>query len=243
MARNLRINIFRYNSNRPEVEPYMQQYTIEEEPLMTLFTVLTRLREVQDPSLLFDFACRAGICGSCAMLINGKPKLACKTLTQSLSQDITLMPLPPFKVIGDLSVDTGSWFREMNLRTEGWIHTNKGFDPARQEERMDNKIALEIFEAERCIECGCCVGACVPANMRTDFIGAAGINHVYRFIVDPRDQRSETGYFKVVGIDDGIVTCTGLMECDNYCPQEIPLQEQIAFVRRRMARALFARKK
>ena len=243
MARNLRINVFRYDPKRPEIEPHLQQYAIVEEPLMNLYIVLTRIREEQDPSLLFDFACRAGICGSCGMLINGKPKLACRTLTQSLPRDITLMPLPPFKIIGDLSVDTGSWFRAMNLRTEGWIHADKKFDPGREEERMDNKIALEIFEGERCIECGCCIAACVPANMRDNFIGAAGINHVYRFIVDPRDERDGSEYFKVAGIDDGVVTCTGLMECDNQCPQEIPLQEQIAFVRRRMVRALFSRKK
>ena len=239
MGRNLRLSIFRYRPNRSEIEPRMQEYTIEEEPHMTVYIVLTKLRENQDPSLLFDFSCRAGICGSCAMLINGRPKLGCKTLTETLPEEIVLKPLPTFKLIGDLSVDSGAWFREVNIRLESWVHQREPFDPSSEEERMSNKTALEIFESDRCIECGCCIAACVPANMREDFIGAAGIYHVGRFMIDPRDQRDEAEYFKVVGMEAGIVTCTGLMECDNYCPQEIPLQEQIAYVRRRMLRSLF----
>ena len=74
---------------------------------MTLFIALSEIREKLDPSLQFDFVCRAGICGSCAMLIDGRPGLACKTLTKNLGAEFTLAPLPVFALIGDLSVDTG----------------------------------------------------------------------------------------------------------------------------------------
>ena len=89
---------------------------------MTLFIALNEIREHQDASLQFDFVCRAGICGSCAMVINGRPTLACRTLTKNLGTEITLAPLPFFELIGDLSVDTGKWMRGMSERLEGWLH-------------------------------------------------------------------------------------------------------------------------
>jgi len=233
-ARMLKFKIFRYNPNIPGDKPRMQEYQIEEEPDMTIFMALMKIREELDPSLMFDFSCRAAICGSCAMLINGRPKLACKTMTKDLRKKITLMPLPVFKLIGDLSVDTGSWFREMNKRLEAWIHTSKEFNPEAQEERMDNELALKIYEAERCIECGCCVAGCGTANIREEFISAAGLNRLARFFIDPRDERSPEQYFEVIGDEYGSFGCVGLMACDDLCPMEIPLQQQLAFVRRKM---------
>lgn len=235
--RQLTISVFRYNPNLPGDKPRMQDYKLEEQKGMSMFVALTKIREELDPSLMFDFVCRAAICGSCAMMINGKPSLACKTLTKDLPSKITLMPLPVFKLIGDLSVDTGTWFRNLQIRTESWIHTNKVFDPKALEERMDNELAVEIYEPERCIECGCCVASCVTANIREDFLGATGINRVARFMIDPRDERTDAQYFEVVGNEDGAFGCVGLMACDDNCPIQVPLQAQLALVRRKMASA------
>jgi fumarate reductase iron-sulfur subunit len=240
--RQLTFSIFRYNPATPEIPPRMQEYTLDETMGMSLFIALNRIREEQDPSLMFDFVCRAAICGSCAMLINGRPGLACKTLTQDMAENITLMPLPVFKLVGDLAVDTGVWFRDLNLRTESWIHTSRAFDPKGIEERMDNDTAQKIYDADRCIECGCCIGACATANMREDFLGAAGLNRICRFMIDPRDERPAADYFEVVGCDEGVFGCIGLMACDDLCPLEIPLQGQLAFVRRKMAWAALKRK-
>ena len=123
----------------------------------------------------------------------------------------------------------------MSERTGSWIHTDKQFDPGAAEERMSNDEALAVFELERCIECGCCIAACGTANMRPDFIGAAGLNRIARFMIDPRDERPMAQYFDVVGTDEGVFGCIGLMACDDLCPMEIPLQGQLAFVRRKMA--------
>src|SRR4030042_47589 len=108
MSRNLTFNIFRYNPQVPDLGPRMDRFEIEETETMSLFIALNRIREEQDPSLQFDFCCRAGVCGSCAMLINGRPDLACHTKTKDLPEEITLLPLPVFRLIGDLWVDTGN---------------------------------------------------------------------------------------------------------------------------------------
>ena len=128
MARKLTFHIFRYNPLDPASQPHLR-ISFGRNRSMTLFIALNRIREEQDPSLQFDFCCRAGICGSCAMLINGRPDLACHTKTKDLPDEITLLPLPVFNLIGDLSVDTGNWFRAMNEKVESWVHTDKVFDP------------------------------------------------------------------------------------------------------------------
>src|SRR3990172_1404765 len=106
--RRLTIHILRYNPQDPESVPHLQAYELEEAFGMTLFIALNEIREKQDPSLQFDFVCRAGICGSCGMVVNGRPTLACRTQTKSLPAEITLAPLPFYELIGDLSVDTGT---------------------------------------------------------------------------------------------------------------------------------------
>jgi fumarate reductase iron-sulfur subunit len=243
VARTLTFKIFRYNPQDPSSKPHMQDYRLEEHPGLNLYIALKKIREELDPSLQFDFVCRAGICGSCAMVVNGRPMLACKMLTSKLPRTITLNPLPVFKLIADLSVDTGTWFRQMSERTGSWIHTDKDFDSNAEEERMPNEEALEIYELERCIECGICIASCGTANMREDFIGAAGLNRIARFMIDSRDQRNDAEFFDVVGTDEGVFGCMGLMACDDLCPKNIPLQVQLARVRRAMARAAFRPRK
>jgi fumarate reductase iron-sulfur subunit len=234
MSRTLHFDIFRYNPQDPASTPRMQQYVLDETENMTLFIALNRLREEQDPSLQFDFCCRAAICGACAMVINGRPNLACKTKTKELPTHVRLLPLPVFKLVGDLSVDTGTWFREMYTKVESWVHTSKTFDPALIEERMDNKVAEDIYELERCIECGCCVSACGTARLRDDFLGAVALNRIGRFRVDPRDERTDSDLYELIGNDAGIFGCMGLLACEDVCPKGLPLQDQLGFLRRKM---------
>jgi len=236
-SRRLTFSVFRHNPYDPESVPRMQDYILEETPRMTLFTALTWIRESLDPSLQFDFVCRSAICGSCALLVNGRPRLACRTRTEDLPNKITLLPLPFFRLIGDLSVDTGSWFAAMGQRVESWIHSLRPFEPAAEEERMSNEQALAIYELDRCIECGCCLAACATAQMRPDFMGAAGMLRIARFLVDPRDQRADADFFEVVGTDEGVFGCIGLLACEDYCPKKLPNMTQIAYLRRKMTLA------
>jgi fumarate reductase iron-sulfur subunit len=239
--RKLKFDIFRYNPEDPADEPRMQRYELEEEPYMTLFRALNRIREEQDPSLQFDFACRSAVCGSCGMMVNGRPTLGCKTLTAQLDRRIRLHPLPAFKLVGDLSVDTGTWFREMAGRVEAWVHEREPFDPSAEEARMEDSLAEAIYEADRCIECGCCVAACGVANTRSEFLAPAGMNRVARFMMDPRDERERGDWFEVVASDEGVFGCIGLMACQDVCPKDLPLLEVFAYLRRKMLGASFLR--
>jgi fumarate reductase iron-sulfur subunit len=234
----LTIRILRHNPREPESTPHMAEYQLEEAPGMTLFIALTEIRERFEPSLQFDFVCRAGICGSCGMLIDGRPGLACRTLTARLGDVVTLAPLPVFELIGDLSVDTGKWAREMGERLETWIHNASEPDFDAIEERLEPDLVEDIYEIDRCIECGCCVAACGTARMRKEFVGAAGVNKLARFRLDPRDERSDVDFYHLVGNDDGIFGCMSLLGCHDVCPKDLPLQSQLAFIRRRMVKAV-----
>ncbi len=239
--RTLTIHILRYDPSDSGSTPHLQAFKLEEADGMTLYMALNEIRETQDPSLQFDFVCRAGICGSCAMLINGKPGLACRTLTKNLGAEFTLAPLPFFELIGDLSVDTGKWMRSMSERVQAWVHLQSHeVDLTRIEARMDPDLAEKIYELDRCVECGCCVAACGTARMRPDFVGAVALAKVARFRLDPRDARSDAEFYELVGDDAGVFGCMSLLACHDVCPKNLPLATQIAYMRRQMARQGFA---
>ncbi len=235
-GRRLTLRIFRHTPGVPESLPHHDTFTLDETPGMTLFLALTHIRDERDPSINFDFVCRAGICGSCAMVINGQPGLACRTLTASLPDTITLLPLPGFALIADLSVDTGRWMRGLTERLEAWVHLASEPDLDAREMPMDPDLAEQIYELDRCIECGCCIAACGTARMREDFLGAVGLLKIARLRLDPRDSRDDADYYEVVGDDRGVFGCMTLLGCQDVCPKGLALQTQIAFLRRKMAR-------
>lgn len=241
-GRILVFEIFRFNPEDETAAPHIDVFEVEEAPYMTLYIALNRIRETLDPSLQFDFACREAICGSCGMLVNGRPALACSTLTSALPEQISLFPLPAFKLVGDLSVDTGTWFRAMAERTQAWIHEQEPFDPAKEEARMSDDQAQKIYASDRCIECGCCIAGCGAANVDSEFLGAAGLNRVARFMLDSRDSRGDAEWFELVAAENGIFACLGLMACEDVCPKELPLLEVHAYLRRKMLTARFAEK-
>ncbi|MGP1450304.1 MAG: fumarate reductase iron-sulfur subunit [Wolinella sp.] len=235
MGRMLTIKVFKYDPQSAVSKPHFQEYKIEETDSMTIFIVLNMIRETYDPDLNFDFVCRAGICGSCGMMINGRPRLACRTLTKDFPDGvITLLPLPAFKLIKDLSVDTGNWFNGMSRRVESWIHTQHEADVTKLEQRIEPEVAQEVFELDRCIECGCCIAACGTKIMRDDFVGAAGLNRVVRFMIDPHDKRTDEDYYELIGDDNGVFGCMSLLACHDVCPKDLPLQSKIAYLRRKM---------
>jgi fumarate reductase iron-sulfur subunit len=237
-GRRLKFEIFRYNPQKNGDAPRMETYEVTEAPGMTIFIALNEIREQQDASLQFDFVCRAGICGSCGMVINGKPDLACRTLTSKFENgQITLLPLPGFELIGDLSVNTGKFMQAMSERVESWIHDieTDDIDFDQLEERMDPDIMDEVYELERCVECGCCVSACATKRMRPDFLSAVGFMRLARFYLDPRDKRTDEAFYEIIGDNDGVFGCMTLMGCEDHCPKNLPLQTRIAYLRRRMA--------
>ena len=104
--------------------------------------------------------------------------------------------------------------RGLNERLETWIHSETELDVDRLEERMEPELAEEIYELDRCIECGCCVAGCGTIQMREDFVGAVGLNKIARYQIDPRDKRSDEDYYQLVGDENGVFGCMTLLGCE-----------------------------
>lgn len=239
--RILKVGILRFDPHDPDDVPHMEVFEVEESDGMTLYIVLNEIREHHDNSLKFDFVCRAGICGSCSMLVNGRPTLACRTLTSKLDENITLAPLPLFELIGDLSIYTGKWMRNLNEHLKTWIHDKENeLEVDRLEEKMEPELADEIYELDRCVECGCCVAGCGTIQMRPEFVGAVGLNKIARYHLDPRDKRTNQEYYELIGNEDGVFGCMTLLGCEDVCPKDLPLQSKIAYLRRMMIKHSFS---
>lgn len=237
MSREITITTLKYNPSDENSKPVFVDYKLVETPGMTLYIALSKIKATLDHDLTSDFVCRAGICGACGMVVNGKPRLACKTLTSEFKDAaIELLPLPTFKLIKDLSVDTGSWMKNMSMRVNSWIVSNEEYDISKMEKRIEPELADEIFELDRCIECGICVAGCATAIMREDFVGAVGLNRVARFSIDPHDTRTDEDFYELIGDDEGIFGCMSLLSCEDHCPKNLPLQSKIAYMRRKMVK-------
>ena len=210
-GRTIEITVFKYNSQDKDTPPEYQTYKLIETPGMTLYIALIKIWSTMDHHLSFDFVCRAGICGSCSMVVNGKPRLACKTRTNEFEDGkITLLPLPTFKHIKDLSVDTGNWMNAMSVKVESWIHTKEETDIAAIEKPIEPDVAQAVFELDRCIECGICLASCSTKIMHEDFVGAVGLNRSARFAIDPHDDRTDDEFFELIGDDNGVFGCMSL---------------------------------
>ena len=155
MSRRLKISVFRHNPRDPQSVPRLVDYELDEQPGMTLFIALNAIRDTQAPDLNFDFVCRAGVCGACAMVVDGRPGLACRTLTNTLPDAFSLYPLPVFRLVADLSVDTGRWMRELAERLQTWVHLEAEPELDRLEARMEPALAEGVYELN---------GAVQPAN-------------------------------------------------------------------------------
>jgi fumarate reductase iron-sulfur subunit len=236
-GREITIKVLKFNPRSLISKPHYVEYKLKETAGMTLFIALTHIREHIDPDLSFDFVCRAGICGSCGMMVNGKPALACRTLITSYPQGVlTVLPMPAFELIKDLSVNTGKWMDGMSKRVQSWIVDNEidNKDISKLEEKIEPEVADETFELDRCIECGICVASCGTMLMRPDFVGPVGLNRVARFAVDPHDKRDAEDFYELIGDDNGIFGCMSLMACEDHCPKHLPLQNKIAYLRRKL---------
>ncbi len=236
-GRTLKISVYRHNV-QDDVSK-IKTYKISEVSGMTLYHALTEIREKQDSSLLFDFVCRQGECGSCAMLINGRPDLACRTLTKKLDAHINLAPLPVFDIVGDLSVNINQFTRLSDKLMESWVHTeNQSADFDHIEAGIDPELINDVSVLESCLECGCCISACGAKRMNPDFVGPLAIKKMIRYLIDPRDKRIAEDYYKLIGHDNGIFGCLALAACEDICPKQIPLNSYAAFLRKKMAFAI-----
>ena len=209
-----------------------QSYQVEPSPEMTVLDALFAIQRNQDPTLGFRCSCRVGMCGTCAIRINGVARLACKTRLSSLDpkSDVVLMPLAHFPVTRDLAIQLDPFF-------EQWRKVRPAFRPSNPESRelarvpADSAYARHSKDKRDCITCGACYAACSIPGMNKRYLGPAAINKALLRILDPRDTAHEER-MDVVTDRNGVWRCHTQFNCSSVCPQGINLTAGIALLKR-----------
>lgn len=188
--------------------------------------------------VIYDSNCLEEVCGSCAMLINGKARMACSALVDKQEQPIRLEPLSKFPVVRDLAVDRQVLFENLK-RLKAWIPVDGTYDLG-PGPRVSEKAQEEAYPLSRCISCCCCMEVCPQFNEQTGFVGAAAISQVRLFNTHPTGAMTKHERLEALMGDGGIHECGYAQNCVKICPKDIPLTRSISEVGREvMKQALF----
>lgn len=224
------IRVQRFN---PEVDqkPHMQEFSIDATADTTILDALHTVKNMQDGSLTFRRSCRHAICGSCAMNVNGKNILVCKTpLRSSLDSRgrVTIRPLPYLPIIKDLVVDRTTFWNEYQ-RVRPWLIPPT--EIPEKEFRMSPEEVEALQNAETCIMCGACYSACQVVAMNKTYIGPHALLKAFMRVLDPRDA-APAERLNDVGGEDGVFRCHTIFNCIDACPKGLNPTQAIETLRK-----------
>ncbi|MBO9306405.1 succinate dehydrogenase iron-sulfur subunit [Thermomicrobium sp.] len=222
------LRIQRFNPET-DTKPYYREYTVEVEPTDRVLDALNSVKWYQDGSLTFRRSCAHGVCGSDAMRINGRNRLACKVLVKDLGPKITIEPLLGFRIIRDLVVDMEPFFAQ--YRTVMPYLINEEPPPVRERLQSPEERAL-YDDTTKCILCACCTSAC-PIFWTNEWLGPAAIVNAHRFLFDSRDRATEER-LAILNQRFGVWRCRTIFNCTEACPRGIQVTNAIEQVKRRI---------
>jgi succinate dehydrogenase / fumarate reductase, iron-sulfur subunit len=225
------LKIFRFNPEKDK-KPHYETYTLDAEPTDRVLDLLEHVKGYEDGSLTFRRSCAHGVCGSDAMRINGRNRLACKVLVQDLSTNkITVEPLLGLKVLKDLFVDMEPFFEHYRSVMPYFVNN----DPAPVGERLQSIEARERFDdTTKCILCAACTTSCPSFWANDKYVGPAAIVNAHRFIFDSRDQAGAER-LQILNSQFGVYRCHTIFNCTEACPRDIEVTKAIGEVKRAIA--------
>lgn len=218
--------IFRFDPDT-DSKPRFQSYEIEKRPALTVLQGLLDIQAKLDPTLAFRSACRAAICGSCAMHINGVYRLACETQVDTLGTRVKVQPLGHLKVIKDLVVEMGP-FWDKYKEIKPYLIPGSALPEKEFSQSTDDRERLTTIID--CILCGCCYSACPVVGTDPNYIGPAAATKAMRFLRDSRDNATEER-LALAGGNDGVWRCHTVFSCKEVCPKEINPSGSIAEIK------------
>jgi succinate dehydrogenase / fumarate reductase iron-sulfur subunit len=211
-------------------EPHYQQYSVEMPENATVLDALIEVREYQDGTLSLRCSCRSAICGSCAMRINGRARLACKTSVKSLQDEgdeILVEPAGNMPTIKDLVADMSPFWDKVRA-VKPWLQT--AGPPPEREYLVPNESMQALGEVMNCIMCGACVSDCTSLEVDKTFLGPAALAKAWRFVGDPRDAE-DLPRLRELSEPSGIWDCTRCNMCVEVCPKDVKPMDQILKLR------------
>ncbi len=217
------LRVLRYDPERDQ-KPHEERYTVEAGPMDRVLDLLHRVKYEQDGTLTFRRSCAHGVCGSDAMLINGRNRLACKIRVDQLGgKKITVAPLPGLPVMKDLVVDMEGFFAK--FRSVQPYLQNEGLVPER-ERRQSAEDRAKFDDTTKCILCAACTTSCPSFWAKPEYVGPAAIVNAHRFIFDSRDDAAEER-LEILADKDGVWRCRTIFNCTDACPRGIHITQAI----------------
>ncbi len=234
--------------------PYWENFDVELEESLSVLDALLQARSDQDGSLAVRCSCRAAICGSCGVKVNGQSTLACKTKIQDAQNQadraagltateaveehragvetapIVVEPMGNMPVLKDLVTDMESTHWTKIRRVTPWL-IPEGPEPER-EYIVPPESMIDVTQSMACIQCGACVSSCLSMEVDPDFIGPAALAKAYRFVGDPRDSQRRERLYDLAQDPHGIYDCTHCFSCIDACPKGVAPMDQIMRLRR-----------
>ena len=221
--------------------PYWQDFDVELDPTLSVLDGLLQAKDQEDGSLSVRCSCRAAICGSCGVKINGQSTLACLTQIGEAqeaanrrnggSEPVVVEPMGNMPVIKDLIVDMESTHWEKIRRVTPWLLPEG--DPPEREYIVEPESMIDITQSMACIQCGACVSSCLSMEVDPDFVGPAALAKAYRFVGDPRDGQTRERLYDLAQDPHGIYDCTHCFSCVDACPKGVAPMDQIMRLRRK----------
>lgn len=224
------LKVFRFN---PEIDkkPHYEKYSIEGQSTDRVLDLLEHVKGYIDGTLSYRRSCAHGICGSDAMRINGRNRLACKALVKDVGSKITVEPILGLRVIKDMIVDMEPFFKSYRSIMPYLVND----DPVPNQERLQSPEQRERFDdTTKCILCAACTTSCPSFWASDKYIGPASIVNAHRFIFDSRDQ---AGAERLSLLTDqwGVYRCHTIFNCTEACPREIQVTQAIGEVKQAIA--------
>ncbi len=228
--------ILRIKRFNPETdpEPYFREYTVEVDMNHRLLDALMDVKENQDGGLGFRKSCAHGVCGSDAMRVDGRDRLACKTLIKDVAGKdgdvVVIEPLRHFPVQRDLIVDQARFFEKYRSVSPFLINDEP---PPGKERLQTQKERMAFDDATNCILCSSCYSACPILGENDHFIGPAAITQAFRFVADSRDRGFEAR-LPALDASAGVWSCENHFECTKACPRSILITKRINQLKKRI---------
>ena len=221
------LRILRFDPER-DAAPHWESYQVHAEPMDRVLNLLHTVKADQDGTLTFRRSCAHGICGSDAMLINGRNRLACKIRVDQLGRKITVAPLTGLPVVKDLVVDMDGFLSKYRSVMPFLIADT----PAPERERRQSPADRARYDdTTKCILCAACTTACPSVWAQPAYVGPAAIVNAHRFIFDSRDDAGDER-LEILADKDGVWRCRTIFNCVDACPRGINITRAILEVSR-----------
>lgn len=231
------LEIQRFDPTR-DTEPRLESYDVDVEPTDRILDALIHIARHDDGSLTFRKSCAHGICGSDAMRISGKERLACKTLVRDVTEKegdvVRIEPLRHLRVQRDLMVDQSN-FLERFRRVKPYLTPSEPA-PGDREYLQSAEERAAIDDATKCINCGACYSACPVLDDNPDFLGPAALVHAARFVFDSRD-KGLSERLQILDQPNGVWACDNHFECTRVCPRGIKITKLINLTKRTITKS------